>query len=76
MINLTKREKILYHALRIVCKMLRYNPMGNLSDYPAELFRCLIGGQQRDPDGKEYFDYFYKKGKEIVELEEENNVKN
>lgn len=73
--GLTKREEILFHALRIVCKMLRDNPMGDLSSYPAELFKCLIGGMDRDPEGKEYFDYFYKKAKEIVESEEENNVK-
>lgn len=73
--ELTRREKILFHALKIVCKMLRDNPMGDLSSYPVGLYKCLIGGASRDPEGKEYFDYFYNLGKEMVKLEEENNVK-
>lgn len=40
----SKREKLMYRALEIIAKMLRKNPMGDLSLYPLDLISLLPGG--------------------------------
>lgn len=52
--------KITYDALRMACKFMRDNPPGDLDmyrEYPG-LMACLAGGGKRDPEGKEYVNYF------------------
>lgn len=56
--SFTKREILLYRALEIVCKMLRENPMSDIGLYPPGMIKLLPGGEKRDPDGKEYINYF------------------
>ena len=52
------RERLMYHALEIAGKMLRENPMGDISIYPMGLMSVLMGGESRDPNGEEYISYF------------------
>lgn len=55
--SFSPREKVMYHALEIVGKMLRQNPMGDL--YPMKILaEVMPGGIKRDPDGEEYISYF------------------
>lgn len=55
--SFSTREKVMYHALEIVGKMLRQNPMGDL--YPMKILtEVMPGGIERDPDGEEYISYF------------------
>lgn len=64
----TRREKILWKALRIICKMLRENPMGDLDGYPPELFFAIPN--EGDPEGAKYLHYFLNRAKQEVEREE------
>ncbi len=68
----TKREILLYRALEIVCKMLRENPMGDIGLYPPGMIKLLLGGEKRDPDGKEYINYFLIAA--TMKLQEENKL--
>lgn len=68
--NFTRMEKLLWKALKIACKLLRQNPMADLSRYPKELIPALIGGD--DPDGEKYLRYFLNVAKEELEYEEWN----
>lgn len=54
------KVEILKRALGIACKMLRENPPGQLELYPEKMIPLLIGGNERDPEGKEYVNYFVK----------------
>lgn len=54
----SEREWLMYRALEIVGRMLRENPMGDISVYPPEIMGIVVGGEKRDPNGKEYIDYF------------------
>lgn len=57
--SFSPREKVMYHALEIVGKMLRQNPMGDLDLYPMKILtEVMPGGIERDPDGEEYISYF------------------
>lgn len=66
------REKIMFRALKIIGKMLRRNPMGDLDMYPADLMKVLVGGENRDPNGEEYVTYFINKA--AKELREEGEI--
>lgn len=66
------REKIMFRALKIIGKMLRRNPMGDLDMYPAGLIKVLAGGEGRDPDGEEYVTYFINKA--TRELRDEGEI--
>lgn len=70
--SFTKREMLLYRALEIVCKMLRENPMGDIGLYPPGMIKLLPGGEKRDPDGKEYINYFLIAA--TMKLHEENKL--
>lgn len=70
--SFTKREILLYRALEIVCKMLRENPMGDIGLYPPGMIKLLPGGEKRDPDGKEYINYFLIAA--AMKLQEENKL--
>lgn len=72
-VTFSPREKILYRALRIIGKMLRQNPMGDLSEYPPDLIQNVLnGGNSRDPNGKEYVYYFINRA--TKELREEGEI--
>lgn len=66
------REMLMFRALEIVGRMLRENPMGDLSEYPIELYKILTGGTNRDPEGKEYVSYFLNAA--AKELKEEGRI--
>lgn len=70
--SFTKKEILLYRALEIVCKMLRENPMGDIGLYPPGMIKLLPGGEKRDPDGKEYINYFLIAA--TMKLQEENKL--
>ena len=57
---MSDREKcvILRSALRKVCKLIRDNPPGDLSEYPPGMIKLLAGGAERDPEGEEYVHFF------------------
>ena len=72
-VTFSPREKILYRALRIIGKMLRQNPMGDLGEYPPDLIQNVLnGGNRRDPNGKEYVYYFINRA--AKELREEGEI--
>ena len=67
------REKVMYHALEIVGKMLRQNPMGDLDLYPMKILaEVMPGGIERDPDGEEYISYFLTRS--VSELREKGII--
>lgn len=67
------REKVMYHALEIVGKMLRQNPMGDLDLYPMKILtEVMPGGIKRDPDGEEYISYFLTRS--VSELREKGTI--
>lgn len=68
----SKREKLMYRALEIIAKMLRKNPMGDLSLYPPDLISLLPGGEKRDPKGEEYISYFLSCAALEIKKEEES----
>lgn len=69
--NFTRMEKLLWIALKTVCKLLRQNPMADLSRYPKQLIFALVGSDN-DPDGEKYLQYFLNVAKEELEYEEWN----
>ncbi len=71
--SFSPREKVMYHALEIVGKMLRQNPMGDLDLYPMKILtEVMPGGIERDPDGEEYISYFLTKS--VSELREKGII--
>lgn len=63
----------MYHALEIVGKMLRQNPMGDLDLYPMKILtEVMHGGIERDPDGEEYISYFLTRS--VSELREKGII--
>ncbi len=63
-------------ALHIVCKMLRKNPMGDITTYPPGMLQIVYGGADRDPNGNEYFDYFLNIAKQVRKFIEEKEGEN
>ena len=71
--SFSSREKVMYHALEIVGKMLRQNPMGDLDLYPMKILtEVMPGGIKRDPDGEEYISYFLTRS--VNELREKGII--
>lgn len=66
------REKVMFRSLEIVGRMLRRNPMAEIGIYPIELLNVLAGGDKRDPEGKEYIDYFLNEA--VKELKKEGAI--
>ncbi len=66
----TRTEKLLWKALKIVCKLLRQNPMADLDRYPKGLIFAIPGGD--DPEGEKYLQYFVNAAKEELDYEEGN----
>lgn len=57
--SFSPREKVMYHALEIVGKMLRQTEV-------------MPGGIERDPDGEEYISYFLTRS--VSELREKGII--
>ena len=71
--SFSSREKVMYHALEIVGKMLRQNPMEDLDLYPMKILtEVMPGGIKRDPDGEEYISYFLTRS--VSELREKGII--
>ncbi len=53
---------VLYDALKLAGKWIRNNPPADFPEEDSDIhFRIIAGGIIRDPDGKEYVNYFIDK---------------
>lgn len=72
--TIEEQNKILKEAIFEMGKFIRQNPPAFLDGFLEDmrLMQTLIGGVNRDPEGKEYAYYFIDKAvKELKQKEEE-----
>lgn len=72
--TIEEQNKILKKAIFEMGKFIRQNPPALLDGFleDIQLTQTLVGGANRDPEGKEYVYYFIDKAvKELKQKEEE-----
>lgn len=62
------QSELMKRALAKMGKFIRENPPGCLPD-DIEILSLFIGGENRDPEGYEFLNYFLSKAKEDMDKE-------